>query len=176
MTRNRFAAPLAAAVCLSVLLPPAPSGAAEAPVAAEVWGRSAIPLGDPAFTADGRLVTSHHPAFATAERVSVFAAPRPAGALSGRRLERRPVRPRPTSTACRASTRIRRACCGWATLGEREKAVPKVVGWDTKANRLARTIMLPPPATLPSSEPQDLVVDETPRPHRAGRRGHGAGR
>ncbi len=71
MTRPRLAAPLA----VLALLLPAASRAADAPVTAEVWGRSAIPIGDPAFTADGRLVTSHHPAFATAERVSVFATP-----------------------------------------------------------------------------------------------------
>ena len=156
MTRPRLAAPLA----VLALLLPAASRAADAPVTAEVWGRSAIPIGDPAFTADGRLVTSHHPAFATAERVSVFATPD--------RLE-----PYPNADwnaglsgpdhldSVQGLHTDSKGVMWMGDMGEREKTVPKIVGWDTRANRLVRTILLPPPATVPASEPQDLVVDET---------------
>lgn len=151
---------LAASIALLALAVPAASHAADAPVTAEVWGRSTLPLGDPAFTADGRLVTSHHPAFATAERVSVFATPD--------RLEPYPDaewNSGPSGPARFDSVQGMRTdshgVMWMGDMGEREKAVPKIVGWDTAANRPAKTILLPPPATIPASEPQDLVVDET---------------
>lgn len=37
--------------------------------------------------------------------------------------------------------------------------VPKLVAWDTRANRLARVIEIPEPASLPESQHNDFVVD-----------------
>ena len=161
MTRTRLAAALAS---VSLLASPAASSAAEAPAAAPVtaegWGRSAIPLGDPAFAADGRLVTSHHPAFATAERVSVFAAPDRLEPYPDAGWNAGPSGPGHFDSVQGLHTDSK-GVMWMGDMGEREKVVPQVVGWDTVANRLARTIPLPPPATVPASEPQDLVVDET---------------
>ena len=160
MTRHRFAAPLAVSVCLSAVMVSAASRAADAPITAEVWGRSTIPLGDPAFAADGRLVTSHHPAFATAERVSVFAAPDRLEPYPNAAWNAGPSGPDRFDSVQGMHTDSR-GVLWMGDMGEREKAVPKVVGWDTGANELFKTIPLPPPATVPTSEPQDLVVDET---------------
>ena len=125
----------------------------------EIWGRSSIPLGDPAFTADGRLVVSHHPAFRTEVRVSVFAA-----------SDRTEPYPNTAMNAGDGSLdtfdsvqglRTDSAGVLWMTdLGHRDHATPKIVGWDTRAHRHHRTIPLPPPATHRHSEPQDLVIDE----------------
>ncbi|RYC32768.1 hypothetical protein D3273_06700 [Lichenibacterium minor] len=164
MTRSRLPASLAASVALSgallASLLPAASRAADAPALAEVWGRSTIPLGDPAFAADGRLVTSHHPAFATAERVSVFAAPDRLEPYPDAGWNAGPSGPDHFDSVQGMHTDSK-GVMWMGDMGERETAVPKVVGWDTKANRLVKTILLPPPATVPASEPQDLAVDET---------------
>ncbi|MBE7218923.1 MAG: hypothetical protein INR64_10675 [Caulobacteraceae bacterium] len=123
----------------------------------EVWGRSPTPLGDPAFTADGRLVVSHHPAFRTDARVSVFTA---ADALA----------PYPGSAwndgggadAFDSPQGLRTDAQGvmWiADLGSRGDVVPRIVAWDTRNDRLHRVIELPRPATHDHSEPQDLMVD-----------------
>ena len=44
--------------------------------------------------------------------------------------------------------------------GMRGKVTPKLVAWDTRADRLARVIHFPPPVTLPQSFLNDLAVDE----------------
>ena len=141
------------------LVLPSVADAADAPVTAEVWGRATVPIGDPAFTADGRLVTSHHPAFATAERVSVFAAPDRLEPFPDEEWNAGPSGPSHFDSVQGLHTDSR-GVLWMGDMGEREKAVPKLVGWDTRANRLFKAIPLPPPATLPSSEPQDLAVDE----------------
>ncbi len=110
----------------------------------------------------GRRAARHEPppAFATAERVSVFAAPDRLEPYPDAAWNAGPSGPDHFDSV-QGIHADSKGVLWMGDMGEREKAVPKVVGWDTKANRLARTIMLPPPATLPSSEPQDLVVDET---------------
>ena len=156
MTRRRTA--LAILLVAGSLLPPA-ARAADAPVTAEIWGHSAVPIGDPAFTADGRLVTSHHPAFATAERVSVFAAPDRLEPFPDEGWNAGPSGQSHLDSVQGLHTDSH-GVLWMGDMGEREKVVPKLVGWDTRAGRLFKAIPLPPPATLPSSEPQDLAVDE----------------
>ena len=45
--------------------------------------------------------------------------------------------------------------------GMRGKVTPKIVAWDTKANRLSRVIYLPPPVTAANSFVNDLQIDES---------------
>jgi sugar lactone lactonase YvrE len=44
-------------------------------------------------------------------------------------------------------------------LGMRDKIRPKIVGWNTRTDRLERIYFLPAEVLLPTSEPNDLVVD-----------------
>lgn len=48
-------------------------------------------------------------------------------------------------------------------MGFRTHITPKLVGWNTRANRLERIYYMPEPLTRPGSQPQDLVID---RKHR----------
>lgn len=126
----------------------------------EIWGRSQTPIGDPAFTADGRLVVSHHPAFKTGPRLSVFTAPD--------RLEPYPDahwnRGGGAEDAFDSPQGLRTDSRGvmWiADLGQRaQDATPKIVGWNTQERRLERILLMPPPLTHRHSEPQDVLVDE----------------
>ncbi len=43
--------------------------------------------------------------------------------------------------------------------GRRGESIPKIVGWDTDDNKLAKIIYIPPPATTDSSFLNDLAVD-----------------
>jgi sugar lactone lactonase YvrE len=44
-------------------------------------------------------------------------------------------------------------------MGFRTKITPKLVGWNTRANRLERIYYMPEPVTRPGSQPQDIVID-----------------
>ena len=127
-------------------------------VEAEVWGRSPVPLGDPAFTADGRLVVSHHPAFKTDRRLSVFAAPDrlepypDADWNAGGRGDHVFDSPQGLHTDSQGVM--------WITdLGSRGRGEARVIGWDTRAERL-HTIVSLADATHQHSEPQDVAIDE----------------
>ena len=149
-----------AAFALLALAASPPAWAADATATAETWGVSSIPLGDPAFAADGRLVTSHHPAFATAERVSVFTAPDRLAPYPDANWNAGPSGPDHFDSVQGIHTDAK-GIMWFGDMGEREKVAPKIVGWDTKANKLFKTITLLPPAILPASEPQDFAIDET---------------
>lgn len=44
-------------------------------------------------------------------------------------------------------------------MGHRTPLTPKIVGWDTARNQLARIYYIPAPASLPESQHNDFVVD-----------------
>jgi sugar lactone lactonase YvrE len=45
-------------------------------------------------------------------------------------------------------------------MGNNSKVTPKIVAWDTVADELHRVVELPAPATVATSAPNDLVLDE----------------
>ena len=127
---------------------------------ATIYATSDTPLGNGAFTPDGRLVVSHHPMYETAHRVSIFNAD---GSLS----------PYPTKawntpgddpmTSLDAVLGLRADSLGriWlADMGTRSGIQPKFVVWDTNADTLWRVIPLPADVTTSFSEPNDFVIDE----------------
>jgi len=48
-------------------------------------------------------------------------------------------------------------------MGFRTKITPKLVGWNTRTDKLERIYYLPEPATRASSQPQDIVIDQKNR-------------
>ena len=128
--------------------------------AASVYARSPVPLGNGAFTADGRLVVSHHPMYGTPHRVSVFDAD---GDLS-------PFPDLSWNTPRADSDAWLDAVLGlhddsqgrvWLMdMGTRSGVQPKMVVWDTRADALWKVIPLPPEVVNLHSEPNDFVYDE----------------
>lgn len=124
-----------------------------------IYATTDIPLGNGAFTADGRLVVSHHPMYGTPHRVSIFNAdgslsPYPNLAWNTPRED--------TSTYLDAVLGLHDDSEGriWLSdMGTRSDIQPKLVVWDTVADTHWRTIPLPPEVTTPYSEPNDFVVD-----------------
>lgn len=125
-----------------------------------VFATSDTPLGNGAFTADGRLVVSHHPMYDTPHRVSVFAAD---GSLSPFPNLRWNTPEGDPSRWLDAVLGLRDDVHGriWlADMGTRSGSPPKFVVWDTVADVLDRIIPIPAGALTEFSEPNDFVIDE----------------
>lgn len=130
-------------------------------LASTIYATTDTPLGNGAFTADGGLVVSHHPMYETPHRVSIFAAD---GSLSPYpNLEWNTPGEDPMSwlDAVLGLHDDREGRIWLADMGTRSNIQPKLVVWDTVADRLWRVIPLPPEVTTPFSEPNDFVVDLT---------------
>jgi sugar lactone lactonase YvrE len=127
---------------------------------ATIYATTDTPLGNGAFTADGRLVVSHHPMYATPVRVSVFEAdgtlkPFPNADWND---ETRPAMER--LDAVLGLHDDSRGRIWLADMGTRSKIQPKFVVWDTKADALVRVISIPQDVLTEFSEPNDFVLDE----------------
>lgn len=127
---------------------------------AEVYARSPLPLGNGTFTADGRLVVSHHPMYSTERRVSMFVtrdslAPFPNAEWNAPRGD--PARRLDAVLGLRTDSAGR----VWLLdMGTRSKVPSRFVIWDTVADRLARVMELPADVLVPESEPNDFAIDE----------------
>lgn len=128
-------------------------------IRSEVYAETDTPLGNGCFTADGRLVVSHHPMYATDVRVSIF---RPDGGLD-------PFPNAAWNTPRQDDEDWLDAVLGlrddpegrvWLLdMGTRSKITPKFVVWDTRADQLERIIRLPPETLDRHSEPNDFAID-----------------
>lgn len=127
--------------------------------AAEIYAVTDTPLGNGCFHHDGRLIVSSHPMYATDIRVSIF---RPDGGLD-------PFPDLAWNTPRDGDEDWLDAVLGlrndedgrvWLMdMGTRSNITPKLVIWDTQADRLERVIPLPPHAVDRHSEPNDFVID-----------------
>ena len=127
---------------------------------ATVYATTDTPLGNGAFTADGRLVVSHHPMYLTPHRVSVFkrdGSLEPFPNLKWNTPEGDPLGWLDAVLGLHDDSQGR---IWLADMGTRSKVQPKVVVWDTKADALWRVIPIPREVLTEFSEPNDFVVDE----------------
>lgn len=147
----------------AVLLAVTPVAAQEGPkmklVETEIVARLPSSAGNLTFTPDNRMIFSHHPMFEPAIRVAELTSP----------TTLRPFPSEAWNTPQRDSDQYLDSVLGlrgdengivWMLdTGQRSKVTPKIVGWNTRENRLERIYRLPEPATRPFSDPNDLVVD-----------------
>lgn len=127
---------------------------------ASVFATSHLPLGNGAFTADGKLVVSHHPMYATERRVSIFVDDGvldPYPNLAWNKPNADPLKFLDAVLGVRSDSQGR---IWLADMGTRSKIQPKFVVWDSKADALWRVIAIPTEVTTPFSEPNDFVIDE----------------
>jgi len=129
------------------------------PVAPEIVARLPQAAGNVTFTSGNRVVFSHHPMFEPAIRVAEMTSettfrPFPNEAWST---------PQPGSDHYLDSVLGLRSdendVVWMLDTGRRGKITPKIVGWNTRTDRLERIYRLPEPATRPFSDPNNLVVD-----------------
>jgi Gluconolactonase len=126
----------------------------------EVFATVEQSVGNIAFTSQGDLVYSHHPFFNPKFRVVKYNAqtkttmPFPNEEWNT---------PRQTDDHYLSNVLgIRNDEDGivWMLdMGQRDPVTPKIVGWNTVTNQLERIYYLPETAVVPTSQPNDMVVD-----------------
>lgn len=145
---------------LLALMPSSPAAAqVSGPAMAEVAHRFDLPLGNPTFTPEGRLVVTHHPMFETETRVSEMVAPDMMRPFPNARWNSQEP---PQSERLDAVLGIRADGEGkvWMLdMGSRSQIPPKFVIWDTRADSLYRVVPITPSALGRHSEPNDFVLD-----------------
>jgi sugar lactone lactonase YvrE len=118
-------------------------------------------VGNIAFTHTGQLVMSHHPFFKPAIRVATYdpatksVTPFPNEQWNTPRKE--------NDWYLDDVLGLRNDSRGvvWMLdMGTRNNVTPKLVGWNTRENRLERIAYIPAPASLETSQLNDFVIDE----------------
>ncbi|MEM6456404.1 MAG: L-dopachrome tautomerase-related protein [Acidobacteriota bacterium] len=155
---GRIAATLFALIALVALTGVARAQADASAPDFEVVATLDAPPGNVAVTPSGRLILSLHPFGAPEQRVVELlpdgtTRPYPTPAWSGA--------PGPDGVGIAAIIGIVSDPQGvvWMLDAGSAETPPKLVGWDTRAERLARVIHLPAPIVQPNSFFQDLAVD-----------------
>lgn len=126
----------------------------------EVYATVDEAVGNIAFTAKGDLVYSHHPFFKPRYRVVAY------------NPDTKTVTPFPDlswNTPRTSNDHFLSNVLGvrgdsngviWMLdMGQRNPVTPKMVGWNTKTNKLERIYYLPASAVATTSQPNDMVVD-----------------
>ena len=154
MSRALFAISSAVALCLAA------SASAQSTATAELVAELPESVGNITFTPDKRLIFSHHPFYGPKVRVAE---------MNADRKSFRPFpneewnTPRPgTDQYLDSVLGLRgdeRGVIWMLDMGLRTPLTPKVVGWNTKTNKLERVYYIPAPASRPESQHNDLVVD-----------------
>lgn len=125
-----------------------------------IYATTDTPLGNGAFTADGRLVVSHHPMYKTPHRVSIFNSDGSLSPYPSLAWNTPGDDPAVYLDAVLGLHDDREGRIWLADMGTRSNVPPKFVVWDTVADALWRVIPIPPETLTPFSEPNDFVVDE----------------
>lgn len=130
---------------------------------AEVFAKLPQSVGNIAFTPDNQLIFSHHPFFSPDIRVARL--------TSSTTFE--PFPNAEWNTPRKGTDRYLDNVLGlrsdesgvvWIIdMGFRTQITPKLVGWNTRTNRLERIYYLPEPVTVKGSQPQDIVIDQKNR-------------
>ncbi|MDR6920776.1 MULTISPECIES: L-dopachrome tautomerase-related protein [Chryseobacterium] len=126
----------------------------------EIFATVEQAVGNIAFTHQGQLVYSHHPFFNPAFRVVKYDA-KTQSALPFPNKEWNT--PRETDDHYLSNVLgIRNDANGivWMLdMGQRNPVTPKIVGWNTVTDKLERIYYLPVTSVVPTSQPNDMVVD-----------------
>ena len=130
---------------------------------AEVFARLPQSVGNIAFTPDNQLIFSHHPFYSPDVRVARL--------TSATTFE--PFPNAEWNTPRKGTDQYLDNVLGlrsdesgvvWIIdMGFRTQITPKLVGWNTRTNKLERIYYMPEPVTVKGSQPQDIVIDQKNR-------------
>lgn len=126
----------------------------------EVYARSPLPLANGTFTADGRLVVSHHPMYGTPQRVSIFSGPDTLEPFPSAAWNTPHDNDDDWLDAVQGLRTDSQGRVWLLDMGSRSGITPKFVVWDCAANSLSQIIRLPSSVLNEVSEPNDFVIDE----------------
>lgn len=129
----------------------------------EIVARLPQSVGNIAFTPDNQIIFSHHPFFSPDIRVAKLTSPTTFEPFPS--LEWNTTR-EGTDHYLDNVLGLRSDEDGvvWILdMGFRTHITPKLVGWNTRTEKLERIYYMPAPITRASSQPQDLVIDKKNR-------------
>ena len=136
------------------------ASAQEGPIRAEIVARLPQSVGNIAITPDNQIIFSHHPFFSPDVRVAKL--------TSSTTFQ--PFPNADWNTPRKGTDHYLDNVLGlrsdengivWIVdMGFRTKITPKLVGWNTRADRLERIYYMPEPITRSGSQPQDIVIDQ----------------
>ena len=159
-TREKRDLPIAA-IAASMIVSIA--DAQEAPVRAEIVARLPQSVGNIAITPDNQVIFSHHPFFSPDIRVAKLTSP----------TTFEPFPNADWNTPRKGTDQYLDNVLGlrsdengivWIIdMGFRTGITPKLVGWNTRTDKLERVYYMPEPVTRPGSQPQDIVIDQKNR-------------
>ena len=151
---------LAAALAAST---PAWSQQQASTVTAEVFAKLPQSVGNIAFTPDNQVIFSHHPFYSPDVRVAKL--------TSSTTFQ--PFPNAEWNTPRKGTDQYLDNVLGlrsdengvvWMIdMGFRTHITPKLVGWNTRTDKLERIYYMPEPITRPGSQPQDIVIDHKNR-------------
>ena len=150
-----------AAIFIAALAAATPAFSQQQPnaVTAEIFARLPQSVGNVAFTPDNQIIFSHHPFYSPDIRVAKLTSPTTFEPFPNAEWNT----PRKGSDQYLDNVlglRSDEAGVVWIIdMGFRTGITPKLVGWNTRANRLERVYYMPAPVTRSGSQPQDIVID-----------------
>ena len=130
---------------------------------AEIFARLPQSVGNIAFTPDNQLIFSHHPFYSPDIRVARLTSPTTLEPFPN--VEWNTPR-KGTDQYLDNVLGLRSDESGvvWIIdMGFRTQITPKLVGWNTRTNKLERIYYMPEPVTVKGSQPQDIVIDQKNR-------------
>lgn len=116
--------------------------------------------GNIAVTPEGRIILSNHQFYEPVHRVVELL---PDGQTRPFPNEQWSRAPGDDGIGMHAVLGLRSDARGVVWMLDNGGAVPKIVAWNSRRDRLERVIHIPPPATRPGSFPNDLAVDTVNR-------------
>lgn len=133
------------------------------PVQSEVIARLPFSVGNIAFTPDNQIIFSHHPFYSPDIRVAKLTSPTTFEAFPNVEWNT-PKQGTDHYLDNVLGLRSDENGVVWMIdMGFRTHITPKLVGWNTRTNKLERIYYLPEPITRPGSQIQDLVIDQKNR-------------
>lgn len=151
--------------CVAVIAATSCPAVAQQPATAamEVFAKLPQSVGNIAFTPDNQVIFSHHPFYGPDVRVAKLMSPTTFEPFPNAEWNT----PRPgTDQYLDNVLGLRSDENGvvWIIdMGFRTHITPKLVGWNTRLNKLERIYYMPEPVTRAGSQPQDIVIDRKNR-------------
>ncbi len=155
-----YLASSAAAVLIAAAGPSFPQSAPNAPAVAEIVARLPQSVGNITFTPDNRIIFSHHPFFEPDIRVAELnesgdgSKPFPNAEWNTPGGD-----PNAYLDSVLGIRGDENGVIWMLDMGTRSNITPKLVGWNTRENKLERVYPIPAPATDGYSQHNDFVVD-----------------
>jgi sugar lactone lactonase YvrE len=133
------------------------------PVQTEIVAKLPFSVGNIAFTPDNQVIFSHHPFYSPEIRVAKLTSPTTFEPFPNAEWNT----PQPGTDHYLDNVLGLRSdengVVWMIDMGFRTHITPKLVGWNTRTNKLERIYYMPEPVTRQGSQPQDLVIDQKNR-------------